>query len=71
MGREGFEPSTSLAPGRLATAKYATDLNRAKQDGYAILTRDIPDMGWYFLNPKVTGFNIRKPPILVYNKRGS
>jgi hypothetical protein len=63
--------AAQLAAGRLATAKYATDLNRAKQDGYSILTRDIPDMGWHFINPKVTGFNIRKPPILVYNKRGN
>ena len=28
-------------------------------------------MGWHFINPKVTGFDIRKPPILVYNKRGT
>jgi hypothetical protein len=63
--------AAQLAAGRLATAKYATDLDRAKQDGYGILTRDIPDMGWHFLNPKVTGFNIRHPPILVYNKRGT
>ena len=63
--------AVQLAAGRLATAKYATDLDRAKQDGYGIITRDIPDMGWHFLNPKVTGFDIRKPPILVYNKRGS
>ena len=63
--------AAQVAAGRLATAKYATDLDRAKQDGYGIITRDIPDMGWHFLNPKVTGFDIRKPPILVYNKRGS
>ncbi|HXY17466.1 MAG TPA: hypothetical protein VEH79_04785 [Gaiellaceae bacterium] len=60
-----------LAAGRLATAKYATSLAAAKQDGYFIITRDIPDMGWHFLNPKVTKFDIRKPPILVYNRRGS
>jgi hypothetical protein len=63
--------AAQLAAGRLATAKYATNLDRAKQDGYGILTRDIPDMGWHFLNPKVTGFDLRRPPILVYNKRGS
>jgi hypothetical protein len=61
----------SLAAARLATAKYATDLNRAKEDGYQIITQMIPDMGYHFLNPKVTGFNVTKPAILVYLKRGS
>jgi hypothetical protein len=61
----------SLAAARLATAKYATDLNRAKADGYQIITQMIPDMGYHFLNPKVTGFNVTKPAILVYLKRGS
>jgi hypothetical protein len=60
-----------LAAARLATAKYATDLDRARKDGYGIITRMIPDMGWHFLNPKVTGFDLRRPPILVYGKRGS
>jgi hypothetical protein len=23
-------------------------------------------MGYHFINPKITGFNLRKPPILVY-----
>jgi hypothetical protein len=63
--------ASQLAAGRLATAKYATDLARAKADGYGIITRDIPDMGWHFLNPKVAGFDIRRPPILVYAKRAS
>ena len=31
----------------------------------------IPNMGWHFLNAKVTGFDSAKPPILVYEKRGS
>ena len=31
----------------------------------------IPDMGWHFMNPKITGFDVKKPPILVYGKRGS
>ena len=33
-----------LASARLATAKYATDLDQAKADGYQIITRDIPNM---------------------------
>jgi hypothetical protein len=61
-----------LAKARFATAKYATDLDRAKADGYTVtVTRQIPDMGWHFMNPKVKGFDVTKPPILVYDKRGS
>jgi hypothetical protein len=61
-----------LANARLATAKYATDLARAKRDGYTVtVTRHIPDMGWHFLNPKYTKFDVTKPAILVYVKRGS
>ena len=56
---------------RLATAKYATDLARAKADGYGIITRMIPSMGWHFLNPKVSGFSVRRPPILVYEHHGT
>jgi hypothetical protein len=59
-----------LAAGRLATARYATSLHAAKADGYQILTRMIPDMGWHFLNPTIQGFDIRKPPILVYERHG-
>jgi hypothetical protein len=68
-------PTTSLAAklavARLATAKYVTSLGRAKADGYRILTRMIPDMGYHFINPKVTGFDLRKPPILVYERNGA
>jgi|SRR5581483_203860 len=63
--------TAQLALARSATAKYATDLGRAKADGYQIITRMIPNMGYHFLNPKVNGFDIRKPPILVYVHRGS
>jgi hypothetical protein len=31
----------------------------------------IPDMGWHFMNPAYTKFDVTKPPILVYEKRGS
>jgi hypothetical protein len=59
-----------LARARLATAKYATSLHAAKTDGYQIITRMIPDMGWHFLNPTIQGFDVRKPPILVYIRHG-
>jgi hypothetical protein len=63
--------ATDLALARVATAKYANDLARAKSDGYMIITRMIPSMGYHYLNPKVKGFDIRKPAILVYQHRGS
>jgi hypothetical protein len=58
--------TADLVAARLATAKYATNLGKAKADGYRILTKMIPNMGYHFINPKITGFNVRKPPILVY-----
>jgi hypothetical protein len=62
--------ASQLARARLATARYATSLHAAKADGYQILTRMIPDMGWHFLNPAVEGFDVTKPPILVYERHG-
>jgi hypothetical protein len=67
-GGHGGRLAAQLAAGRLATAKYATNLEAAKADGYQILTRMIPDMGWHFLNPTIQGFDITKPPILVYER---
>ena len=62
--------AAQLATARAATAKYANDLGRAKADGYMIITPMIPNMGYHFLNPKVKGFDISKPAILVYQHRG-
>jgi hypothetical protein len=59
-----------LSAARLATTKYSTDLARAKADGYTIITPMIPNMGYHFLNPKISGFDVTKPPILVYVHRG-
>ena len=60
-----------LARARVATAKYATNLRRAKRAGYrTIVTQHIPDMGWHFMNPRITEFDVTRPPILVYVKRG-
>ena len=61
-----------IAEARLATAKFATSLEKARKAGYTVnVTQMIPDMGWHFLNPKITGFDPNKPPILVYAKRGN
>jgi hypothetical protein len=70
-GSDGGRPAAQLAAGRLATARYATNLGAAKADGYQILTRMIPDMGWHFLNPAIHGFDVTKPPILVYEHHGN
>ena len=63
--------TNQLAAMRLATAKYATNLNQAKADGYQVITPMMPDMGIHYMNPGITGFDIRKPPILVYEHHGS
>ncbi len=62
--------TADLIAARLSTAKYATNLGQAKADGYRILTKMIPNMGYHFIDPKITGFNVRKPPILVYEHTG-
>jgi len=59
-----------LSAARVATAKYVTDLESAKADGYGIITQMIPNMGYHFLNPKATGFDVTQPPILVYVRKG-
>ena len=69
-GADGGQLAVQLAKARLATGRYVTSLHRAKADGYQILTRMIPDMGYHFLNPAIQGFDVRKPPILVYQRHG-
>jgi hypothetical protein len=69
--RSGAGLTRQLAAARLATAKYATNLGRAKAAGYMVITPVMPNMGVHFLNPKIGGFDIRKPQILVYEKHGS
>ena len=72
--KAGVSPTllTQLALARAATAKYANNLGLAKKDGYGIITKMIPNMGYHFMNPKITGaFDITKPPILVYEHNGS
>jgi len=60
-----------LAEARLATLKYATNLAKAKADGYKVITPMMPNMGIHYLNPAIQGFNIRKPQILVYEHHGN
>jgi hypothetical protein len=62
--------ASDVLAARLATAKYQTNLARAKADGYRIITRMIPNMGYHFMNAGVKGFDVRRPAILVYEHRG-
>jgi hypothetical protein len=77
MHRVSTAPATNpvlvkdIALARVATAKYVNSLARAKADGYGIITQMIPNMGLHYMNPNVKGFDVRKPPILVYEKNGS
>jgi len=70
-GAASQQLATKLALSRLATAKYVDNLTLAKRDGYGVITQMIPDMGWHFMNPKITAFDVTKPAILVYGKRGA
>ena len=58
-----------LAQMRVATAKYVTDLDAAKRDGYKIITPMMHNMGFHYLNPGISDFDVTKPPILVYTRR--
>jgi len=69
--RAGVTLDAQLARAMAATGKYADNLSLAKHDGYAIITRIIPGMGYHFMNPAIKGFDVRKPPILVYEHQGS
>ena len=60
-----------LALARAPTAKYVNNLQLAKANGYGIITKMIPNMGYHYMNPNVKGFDVRKPPILVYEHQGS
>jgi hypothetical protein len=56
---------------RPSPARASQPPDTAKADGYQIITKMIPNMGYHFMNPKVKGFDVTKPAILVYLKRGS
>jgi hypothetical protein len=58
-----------LAKARIATAKYAFSLKRAKKAGYKQITPVMKNMGLHYLNPDVKGFDVTKPAILVYSRR--
>ena len=69
-GQDRPAAARQLAQMRVATAKYATDVEKAKADGYRIITPNMEDMGFHYLNPGIADFDVTKPPILVYARRG-
>jgi len=75
-GADGADPeitpevAADLALIRSGSARYVNDLDAAVEDGFFIITKMIPDMGYHFLNPNVEGFDIGQPPILVYGRDG-
>ena len=59
-----------LLQARIATAKYR-DFDKAIADGYADINVVVPNMGYHFMKSAIVDatFEIRKPGVLVYNKR--
>jgi hypothetical protein len=65
------ELARAIARSRLALAPFATDLRRARAAGYTSqITRMMPGMGYHYMNPDVKEFDVRRPPILVYVRKG-
>jgi hypothetical protein len=68
MGKADQGLVRQLAKARLATAKYAFNLHKAKRAGYKQITPVMKNMGLHYLNPDITKFDVTKPPILVYSR---
>jgi hypothetical protein len=68
----GLDPQTlwELQQVRAATARYR-DARNAFKDNYVDIGLKLPNMGYHFLKSALVTpeFDLRKPPILVYNKR--
>ena len=70
-GHHSRELANAIARARIALAPYATDLASAQTAGYKLtITQMMPNMGWHFMNPDVTEFDVTRPPILVYVRKG-
>ena len=68
----GLDPQTlsELQQVHAATAKYQ-NINNAFGDSYVDIGLVMPNMGYHFLKAELITpvFDLRKPPILVYNKK--
>ena len=69
---KGLDPQTlwELQQVRAATAKYQ-NINNAFGDSYVDIGLVMPNMGYHFLKAQLVSpvFDMKKPPILVYNKK--
>jgi len=64
-------PAKSVADLRFVLSRYATDLDAAKQAGWGRqITPFMEGMGFHFMDPTVSAFDPKRPPILVYVRRG-
>jgi hypothetical protein len=72
MGGHGSRQlAKAVADLRVVLAPYATNLDAAKQAGYSRqITPMMENMGYHFMDPTVTKFDARRPPILVYVRKG-
>src|SRR3954468_2133105 len=65
------EVAKAVADLRFALAPYATNLDAAKHGGYSRqITPMMEDMGYHYMDPTVAGFDPKRPPILVYIRKG-
>jgi hypothetical protein len=71
-GHVSRELARSVADLRFLEAPFATNLDAAKQAGYSLqITPFMDGMGFHYMDPSVTTFDPKRPPILVYVKRGN
>jgi hypothetical protein len=68
-GKASSKLTRQLAKMRVATAPYVNDLAKAQKAGYKQITPMMHNMGFHYLNPGITDFDVTKPPILVYTRR--
>jgi hypothetical protein len=70
-GHHSRELAKQIAKARVALAPYANNLAAAQAAGYEMqITPMMKDMGYHYMNPDVQGFDVSRPPILVYVGRG-
>jgi hypothetical protein len=64
--------ANAVADLRGVLAPYVNDLDAAKKAGWSLqITPMMEDMGIHFMDPSVTSFDPKRPPILVYERKGT
>lgn len=57
----------ALEAARAATEKYR-GVRAAEADGYRAIGPYVPGMGFHYVNPRIQGFDITRPPVLLYEQ---